>query len=140
MEAGAPSESPRPKESIFGLARQLVSGVIGLARLEVQHGRAEIGAKLSRLPGVAIRLGLGVAFVLMFLIALVVFIVLGVAALTGLPEWLIALGALFLFLGIGILFLWLGFNAARGAVPQPKETIASVQEDIAWLKRLLRRD
>ena len=134
MEQPAPAQ----KESILGLARQLVGGVIGLARLEVQHGRAEVGAKLSRLPGAGIRIGIGVAFVFMFLIAFVVFVVLGIAALTNLPGWLIALVAVFVFIAIGGLFLWLGVR--RIPDPQPKETIASVQEDIAWLKRLLRRD
>ncbi len=134
MESGA----PRQKESIFGLARQVVGGVIGLARLEVKHGRAEIGAKLSRLPGVGIRIGIGVAFLLMTLIVLVVLIVLGVAELTGLPGWLVALVAFFVFLAIGGLFVYLGIR--RIPDPQPRETIASVQEDIAWLKRLLRRD
>ena len=134
MEPGAPAQ----KESIFGLARQLIGGIVGLARLEVHHGRAEVGEKLSTLPGVGIRIGLGIAFLLLFLISLVVFIVLGIAALTNLPGWLIALVLIFVFVFIGGLFIWLGIR--RIPDPQPKETIASVKEDIAWVKRLLRRD
>lgn len=134
MEPGAPAQ----KESIVGLARQLIGGIVGLARLEVQHGRAEVGDKLASLPGVGIRIGIGVAFVFLCLIALVVFIVLGIAALTNVPGWLIALVMIFVCAFIGGLLIWLGIR--RIPDPQPKETIASVKEDIAWVKRLLRRD
>ena len=134
MDPGAPAQ----KESIFGLARQLIGGVVGLARLEVQHGRAEVGEKLSRLPGAAIRLGIGIAFVFMSLIALVVLIVPGIAALSNVPGWLFALVMLFVFAFVGGLLLWLGIR--RIPDPQPRETIASVREDVAWVKRLLRRD
>lgn len=133
MDQGA----PRQKESIVGLARQLVSGVVGLAQLEFRHGRAEIGAKLSQVPGAAIRIGVGVAFLLLTLISLVVFIVLLIAFVTNLPGWLIALVMLFVFALIGGLLIWLGVR--RIPDPQPRETIASVKEDIAWVKRLLRR-
>ncbi len=135
MEQGAPAR----KESIFGLARELVGGVIGLARLEVQHARAEIGEKLSKVPGAAIRIGVGVALALLALIAFVVMIVLGVAELTGLPGWVIALIALVVFAVLAFLLIYLGVRRIPRR-PQPEETIASVREDIAWLKRLLRRD
>ena len=130
--------APAQKESIVGLARQFIGGVVGLARLEVRHGKAEVGEKLGRLPGAGIRIGIGVAFIFMFLIALVLFIVLGIAALTSVPGWIIALVMVVVFAAIGGLLLWLGVK--RIPDPKPSETIASVQEDISWLKRLLRRD
>lgn len=135
MEPRAPAQ----KESIVGLARQLIGAVVGLARLEVKHGRAEMGEKVSRLPGVAIRVGVGIAFLFLFLISFVVFVVLGIAALTNLPGWLIALVLVFVFAFIGLLFVWLGVKRLP-TDPMPSETIASVKEDISWVKRLLRRD
>ena len=125
-------------ESIVGLAKQLVGGLVGLARIEVGHARQEIGAMLSTTKGGAIRIGIGAAFVLLALIGLVAFIVLGVAALTGLPSWLIALIAFVVFALIGVLFAATG--ARRIRIGPPEETIASVKEDISWAKRLLRRD
>ena len=135
MEPGAPAQ----KESIVGLARQLIGAVVGLAQLEVRHGRAEVGAKLSTLPGVGIRIGIGVAFLFLFLISFVLFVVLGISALLSVPGWLGALVLLFVCLFIGGLFVWLGVRRIP-TDPMPSETIASVKEDISWVKRLLRRD
>ena len=129
---------PAQKESIFGLARQLIGGVIGLARLEIQHARVEIQAKVSKLPGAGIRIGIGIALGLLALITLVVFIVLAIAELTGLPGWVIALILVAVFGLLGLVLVLLGVRRLED--PRPKETIASVREDISWLKRLLRRD
>src|SRR3989304_4043983 len=81
----------RPKRSVFALVRQLVSGVVALAKLELEHGRQEMGAMLSRAKGGGVLLL--IAFVLLFaaLIAAVMALILGLAALTGWPGWLMAL-------------------------------------------------
>lgn len=125
-------------ESIVGLARQLVGGLVGLAKIEVRHGRQEIGAMLATTKGAAIRIGIGLAFLILALIAFVAFIVLGIAALTGLPSWLIALIAFVVFALVAGLLAYSGIRRIR--VGPPEETIASVKEDIAWAKRLLKRD
>lgn len=125
-------------ESIVGLAKQLVGGLVGLAKIEVRHGRQEIGAMLATTKGGAIRLGIAAVFGLLLLIALVAFIVLGISALTGLPGWLIALIAAILFAALALLFGVMG--AKRIRIGAPEETITSVKEDISWAKRLLRRD
>ncbi|MFN2483874.1 MAG: phage holin family protein [Candidatus Limnocylindria bacterium] len=124
-------------ESIVGLARQIIGGLVGLARTEIRHGRQEIGAMLATTRGAAIRIGIGLAFVILAVIGFVAFLVLGIAALTGLPSWLVALIAFVVFALVAGLLAYSGIRRIR--IGPPEETIASVKEDIAWAKRLLRR-
>ena len=188
-------EAPR-RENAFALVRKLISGIVALAKLELQHGRQEIGAMLSEA-------GMGVAMVaaaavvaLISLLTLDLAIVLGIAALfEALPDLVVAIIILIVFvgvlvvavatgvgsekppgwaIGIGLLLVallaaafalpaYLGFRAAwhtalfvfttqllvaaliawRGVrrikVRPPEETMASIREEVAWAKRLMRR-
>ncbi|HET7636519.1 MAG TPA: phage holin family protein [Candidatus Limnocylindria bacterium] len=128
-------DEPR-SESIIGLARQLIGGAIGLVRLEVQHGRQEVQERLATT-------GRGVAFfaaaALFGLLALIAFVALLVLLLALLiPAWLSALIWLLVFVLIGVVLALQGRRRVRN--PVPEETIASVKEDIAWAKRLIRRE
>lgn len=127
-----------PRENAFALVRRLISGVVALAKLELQHGRQEIGAMLSEVKGGAILIGIAAALVFAALIALTVTLILGLAALLGWPGWLVALIVTILLLGIAALLGWRGIRKIK--IGPPEETIASVQEEVAWAKRLLRRD
>lgn len=132
-------DEPR-KESIFGLARQLVGGFVGLAKLEIQHGRQEMGQSLGHAKGGAISFALTAGLAILALFTLLIFIVLALAALTGWPGWLWAL-IVFVVLGLlAALFGWRGYQQVRQVKVKPDETIASVREDIAWAKRLIRRE
>lgn len=125
--------------SIFGLARQLVGGFVGLAKLELQHGRQEIGESLGHAKGGAINFALAAGLAIFALITFLVFVILGLSALTGWPGWL---WALIVFLVLALLagvFGWRGYGQVRQVKPKPEDTIASVKEDIAWAKRLIRR-
>jgi membrane protein implicated in regulation of membrane protease activity len=126
------------KQSVFALARQLVSGFVTLAKLEMQHGRQEIGVMLAGLRGAAVLLGMAVAFVFAALITVVVALILGLAALTGLPSWLMAVIVFVVMLALAAFLAWRGLRRIR--VGPPEETIASVKEDMAWARRLMRRD
>lgn len=131
-------DEPRSR-SMIGLARELVGGAIGLAKLEVQHGRQEMAQSLGHVKGGAINFALTAGLAVFAFITLLVFIILGLAALTGWPGWL---WALIVFVVLGLLaafFGWRGYQQVRQVKPTPEETIASVKEDIAWAKRLLRR-
>lgn len=128
----------RPKRSVFALVRQLVSGVVGLAKLELEHGRQEMGVMLSRAKGGVVLLL--IAFVLLFgaLIAAVMALILGLAALTGWAAWVMAL---IVVLGLIALAGFLGWRGARRIkIGPPEETIASVKEEVAWAKRLIGRE
>lgn len=204
VQGGLPVESvsmtdtdeARPRQNAFSLVRQLVSGTVRLAKLELQHGRQEIGAMLAEagigaamIAGafvvmlislatldVAIVLGITALFealpgLVVAIIILIVFVgVLVVAVVTGVgaarpPTWVVGAGLLAVAL-LALAFAlppYLGFVAAwhtalfvfttqllfagliawRGVrrikVGPPKETMASVQEEVAWAKRLLKR-
>ena len=187
-------EQPRRdgRESIFGLARQLIGGFVQLARLEVTRARQEIGGMLAETRLAFAFFAVAAALGLLVLITLDVVVVLGVAALFaviadllvviiivatftalvvlyallgaagvvtnpfGALAFLVAAAALAVpayfgfapawMAGLYVLFVELalvGLAVARGIahvhIGPPEETIASVKEDIAWAKRLLRR-
>jgi uncharacterized membrane protein YqjE len=133
MTAG---DAPRHRENAFALARRLVTGGIGLARLELQRGRLELQERLGATARAAIFFAVAVAFALMALIAIVVLVVAIIAI--WLPLWLAALIAIVVFVVLGALFAFIGRRTVRS--PVPEETIAAVKEDIEWAKRLLRRE
>jgi membrane protein implicated in regulation of membrane protease activity len=126
------------KQSVFALARQLVSGFVTLAKLEMQHGQQEIGVMLAGLRGAAVLLGIAVALVFAALITAVVALILGLAALTDLPSWLMAVIVFVVLVALAAFLAWRGLRRIR--VGPPEETIASVKEDMAWARRLMRRD
>jgi uncharacterized membrane protein YqjE len=130
------TEPPRP--GIVDLARQLVGGVVRLAKLEVTHGRQEIGEMLAVTKSGLILIGIAIGLVFLAVITFVVMIILVTAALLSfLPAWLVALLWLVIFLAVAALLAWRGIRRIR--IGPPEQTIASVKEDIAWAKRLLRR-
>src|SRR2546423_2958722 len=116
------------RESIVGLARELVRGVIGLVRTEITSARQEVGEGVSRLGRGAVFLGLAVVFALLMLIALVVLLIAIVAL--WLPWWLSALIFVVVFLALVGLFAWMGIRrliSAKDRFTLP-ETRASVEE------------
>jgi uncharacterized membrane protein YqjE len=130
------ADEPRP--SIFGLARQLVSGVVQLVRLELTHGRQEIGEMLGQTKTGLIMIGIAVGLLVLCLMTVLIFLVLLIAFVTGLPGWLVAL---LVFVVLALVAALLGYGGVRKIrIGPPEQTIASVKEDIAWAKRLLRRE
>jgi uncharacterized membrane protein YqjE len=130
-------ESEEPRLSAFALARRLVSGFIGLAKLEVRHGLQEVGGMLAEVRGAAVMFGIALALVFAALISVTVFIILLIAALLGWPAWLVSLIVTLLLLGIAALLVWRGIRRIK--IGPPEETMASVREEVAWAKRLIRR-
>lgn len=130
------ADQPR-RESIPGLARRLIGGFVGLAKLELARGRQELGEMMGQTKTGLILIGIGVGLLILALIALVAFIILSIAALTGLPAWLVALIVFIVLAVIAALLAYQGVRRIR--VGPPEETIAAVKEDVAWAKRLLKR-
>jgi uncharacterized membrane protein YqjE len=126
-----------PRPSMIGLARQLVSGVIELGRLEATRGRQELGQMADDVKAGLLLMGIAFGFLFMALMVLTIIIVFIIAQATGLPPWLVGLFVLVVLVGAGALLAILGIRKIR--VGPPEETIAAVQEDIEWAKRLLRR-
>ncbi|MGZ6213643.1 MAG: phage holin family protein [Candidatus Limnocylindria bacterium] len=129
-------EAP-PRQSAFALVRQLIAGMVALAKLELQHGRQEIGQMVATAKGGVVLIGIAVALVFAALISLTVTLILGLAALLGWPGWVMALLATLVLLGVAALLGWRGIRKIK--IRPPEETIASVREEVAWAKRLLRR-
>jgi uncharacterized membrane protein YqjE len=129
---------PPSRQSAFALVRQLISGMVGLAKLELQHGRQEIGAMLASVRTGVILIGIALGLVFAALISLTVSLILGLAALLGWPGWVMALLVTVLLLLIAGLLTWRGIRRIK--IGPPEETIASVREEVAWAKRLMRRD
>lgn len=133
------AQSPR-NPGVLALVRQIIGGFARLGRLELTHGRQEIGRMLGSAKTGAIFVGIAIGFVFMALIAFVVFLVLGISALLAfLPGWLVALILFIVFAALVALFGFLAYRRLKALGP-PNETIESVKEDIAWAKRLLRRE
>ena len=126
-----------PRKGAFALVRQLISGFVALAKLELQHGRQEIGAMLTSARGV-VMIGIAIALVFAALMSLTVTLILGLAALLGWPGWLMALIVTVALLAVAGLLTWRGIRRLMKIGP-PEETIASVREEVAWAKRLIRR-
>ena len=131
------TQSPEPRQSMFGLVGRLASGVMELARLEATRGRQELGEMVEDTKQGALLLGIAGGLVFMALMVLLIFLVEAISALTGLPRWVIALVALIVLVGVGAALGYIG--AKRIRVGPPEETIEAVKEDIEWAKRLLRR-
>ena len=130
-------DAPRRRENAFTLVKRLVSGGVGLAKLEIQRGKQEMAANLVHLRGGVIKLALAAGLAIAFLIGLLAFIV---AVLVIIGLWWVALIFVLLLLALGGLLGWLGIRQVTSTNFTPEETIASVKEEIAWAKsRLLKR-
>lgn len=125
-------------ESIIGLARSVVRGFVALAQLEVTRARQEIAGMASESLAGVIRVAIAVVLVVMAAISALLFVILGIAALSGLPGWLVALLVSVVLTAIAALLAWRGIRRIR--IGPPEETIASLKEDVAWAKRLLKRE
>lgn len=130
-------ETDEPRLSAFALARRLVSGLVALARLELQHGLQEIGGMLAEARGAMVLFGIALGLIFAALISLTVFLVLAIAALLGWPGWVVSLIVTVLLLAIAGLLAWRGVRKIK--IGPPEETIASVREEVAWAKRLIKR-
>jgi Putative Actinobacterial Holin-X, holin superfamily III len=129
--------TPRRRENAFTLVRRLVTGGIDLAKLNVRQGREEIAHNLGQLRGGIVLLAIAAGLVVVFVIALVAFIM---AVLVVIGLWWVALIVLIALLVVAGLIAWQGIGRVRSTNFTPDETIATVKEEIEWAKsRLLRR-
>lgn len=99
------THTDQPRPGIFDLARQLVGGVVRLVKLEVTHGRQEIGEMLVETRTALVMFGIAAAILLLGLVSLDLVLVLGVVALFGvlppLASAIIAAAAFLAVLAIG---------------------------------------
>jgi uncharacterized membrane protein YqjE len=130
-------DAPRRRESAFTLVKRLVSGSVGLAKLEIQRGRQEMSRNLGHLKGGIVMLAIAAALALAFLIGLIAFII---AVLVAIGLWWVALIFVVALVALAALLGWRGIKQVTSTTFTPEETIAAVKEDVEWAKtRLLRR-
>jgi fatty acid desaturase len=131
-------DAPRRRENAFTLVKRLVTGGVGLAKLEVQRGRQEMARNLGHLRGGIIKLAVAAALAIAFLIAVLAFII---AVLVAIGLWWVALIFVIVLIAVAGLLAWRGIKQVTSTKFTPEETIASVKEEFEWAKtRLLRRD
>lgn len=134
-----PGNQTPPTSNPFKLLRQLVSGTVELAKLEVQRGRQEITENVLQYRTGVILMAIAFGFVMLAFFVLMILLVLSIAALTGVPGWVVALILFLVLVAVAALAGWRGIVKIQSTHFTPDETIAAVKEDIAWAKRLLRR-
>jgi hypothetical protein len=131
-----PGDAPR-RTNAFALLKRMLSGGVSLAKLEIQHARAEMARNLGQLKGGIVLLAVAAAVAVVFLIALIAFVM---AVLVVIGLWWVALILLVLLLVLIGLLAWRGIGKVTSTKFTPEETIASVKEEMEWAKtRLLRR-
>jgi uncharacterized membrane protein len=130
-------DAPRRRENAFTLVKRLVSGGVALAKLEAAAGRQEMARNLGQLRGGILMLAIAAALVIVFVIALIAFVM---AVLVAIGLWWVDLIIMLLFLVVAFLLVRGGIGRVSSTKFTPEETIASVKEDIEWAKsRLLKR-
>jgi uncharacterized membrane protein YqjE len=134
-----PGDQPRRRESAFTLVRRLASGVVDLAKLEVQRGRQEVTENVVTYRTGVVFLAIALAFVVLMGIVLMILLVFIISELTGIRPWIIALVMVVLLAALAGVFAWQGIRRVQSAKFTPDETIEGVKEDIEWARRLLRR-
>ena len=119
--------------------RRLASGMIELARLEVERGRQEITENVVTYRTGVVFMAIALAFVVLMGIVLMILLVFVISELTGIRPWVIALVMVILLAALAGVFARQGIRRIQAAKFTPDETIEAVKEDIEWAKRLLRR-
>jgi hypothetical protein len=123
------------EESLADIGRQIADDAARLVRVEIELAKAGVQETLKR----------GIVAIVLVVLALPLLLIGSVLAFASLPKhfgdtwwsWALA-GAGFLLLAF-----MLGVLAAlriRAMVRTQRETIATLKEDVAWAKRLTRRD
>jgi hypothetical protein len=116
------------------LLRSLIADLTLIARREAELATIEMKSKMSEIGGAsAVLAGAGLAgfFALGTLVAAAV-----LALAIVLPAWAAAVVVAVLLAVIAAVLALVGRARLRGAGPlAPRETIETVQEDIAWIRR-----
>jgi hypothetical protein len=134
---------PPDPSSVSSLVGDVASTVTRLVRQEVELARAEIRAEATKAIRGTRALAIGSVGLLLFAVLISLGGALALAQVLAdrrpeLANWStpIATGAVAVgwFL-IGLLFLLSGRRRLRSLSPVPRQTIQSIKEDIAWLRR-----
>lgn len=125
--------------SIAAIAREIADDAVRLAKAEIDLARLQAIASIKRFA-VASGMFAGAAVVLLMMVIFALGAVptaLAGRVFSGWVWWLLM--ALLLLLA-GALVGFLGYRSLRRGIGGGKELVGSVKEDVAWLKRLTKRN
>lgn len=131
--------SPLHDDSIPAIAREVVDDAVRLARAEIDLAKAEAIAGVKRIAvaaGLFAAAGVFALFMIIFALAAVPTALAG-HAFSGWVWWLLT--AAFFLLVAGALGA-LGYRSLRRGIGRGKDLVGSVKEDVAWFKRLTKRN
>jgi Putative Actinobacterial Holin-X, holin superfamily III len=139
------TEPPAPAQgdSVVALLGDVASDVSRLLHQEVELAKTEIRAEARKAAGAGRLLAGGaMALHLVAVIASVAAVLVVSEVLTELlPRWaelaptIAAIGVAVLWLIIGVVLIRTGSRRLRGFSPVPHQTIKSLKEDLAWLRK-----
>jgi Putative Actinobacterial Holin-X, holin superfamily III len=131
--------APERDESLAAMVREVADDAVRLARAEIELAKAEAIAGIKRVA-LAIGLFAGAAVFALFMIGFALGAVPTLLAGTVFSAWVwwLLMAALF-FLFAGLLAV-MGFRSLRRGIGRGKELVGSVKEDVAWFKRLTKRN
>ena len=120
-------------QSVPTLVARLTAQIGQLVRNEIALAQAEIGAKLKNAAFAGIFFAVAAVIAVFALFALVVTAIAALALV--LPFWLAALIVTVVLLLLAVIFALVGrARVSKALPPVPKRTIASLKEDVQWVK------
>ena len=126
-------------QSIAAIAREVADDAVRLARAEIELAKAEAIAGVKKLAvaiGLFAAAGVFALFMVIFALGSVPTVLAG-HVFSGWIWWLLLAAFCLLvaaFLG------WRGYRSLRRGIGRGQELVGSVKEDVAWLKRLTKRN
>jgi uncharacterized membrane protein YqjE len=126
-------------ESIAAIAREVADDAVRLARAEIELAKAEAVAAAKRVAvaaGLFAGAGLFALFMIIFALGSVPTVLAG-HVFDGWTWWLLTAA---LFLIVAALLGALGFRSLKRGIGTGKQLVGSVKEDVAWFKRLTKRN
>jgi hypothetical protein len=122
----------RDNRSLGDLFSTLANQTSTLVRQEVDLAKTEITQKVTRAGRGAGTIGAGAVLALGGYLALVATLIIVLDLF--MPLWLAALVVGALLAGIGYALIQQGLNALKRVDPTPRQTIATLKDDVAWAK------
>jgi uncharacterized membrane protein YqjE len=125
-------QAQQDSRSLGDLFSTLANQTSTLVRQEVDLAKTELTQKAARASREAAMIGVGAVLALGGYLALVATLIIVLDQF--MPLWAAALVVGLLLAGIGYFVIQQGLQALKRLDPAPRQTIATIKDDIAWAK------
>jgi hypothetical protein len=125
-------ERHKDERSLGDLFAELATETSTLVRQEVQLAKTELTQKVTSAGKDAGMIGAGGALAYAGLLAIIAAVIIGLGHLIGMGWSALIVGLV--VVGIGYVLIQQGLNALKRVDPAPRQTIATLKDDIAWAK------